>query len=245
MSNFPGSIDSFPMPQGTTQLSDPTYDHALLERNHGSSIIAVQTFLGSSGGTNVFNGYTAGQFPLPINSGTLGTIIAKGTINNSVFGTPSATGGTYNNGVFGTGQYNGGSATFTNGTLGVGTIGTANINVGTIGTLSGGSLTTGNFQTGQFLRLLDNTQNYQIMFGTIAGTFSAGSVLTGTANFSGTFATKAIFGLAGVNTTQTLPVSQLNAQAFSVGTKSMNIEVRSFGGTSNDAVTIGYIVIGY
>lgn len=144
MSNFPGSIDSFPMPQGTTQLSDAVADHATLERNHGSSLIAVQTFLGTSGGTNVFQGYTAGQFPLPIKSGTLGTTIANGTINNGILGTPAITGGTFNNGVFGTvtlqaPTINGAgtnSGTMVNGVYNSATFGTPQINGGTLGSTS-------------------------------------------------------------------------------------------------------------
>jgi hypothetical protein len=122
--SFPTTLDNLSTSMnGTTQLSDATLDHSLMHRNLGTAVNSIESFLGTNSGTNVFSGYTAGQQPLPINSGTLGTTIAKGTINNSVLGTPSVISGTI------------GTAFFQGGTLGGTITNNANINGGTYGTL--------------------------------------------------------------------------------------------------------------
>lgn len=91
---FPATIDSPDTSmQGTTLFTGD--DHSLQHRTVGSAVIAIETFLGTNSATNIFGGFTSGQQILPIQSGTLGTIIAKGTINNSVFGSPTVTNGTF------------------------------------------------------------------------------------------------------------------------------------------------------
>lgn len=103
---FPATIESPDVTmQGTTALA--TDDHAQAHRVAGSAVIDIQTFLGTNAGTNVFKNYLSGWFPLAIvytagGQGTFQTIIASGTINNSVFGTPAITGGTASSQTLGT-----------------------------------------------------------------------------------------------------------------------------------------------
>ena len=111
---YPNQID------GTTQLPNVSgtftldgtvggADHALVTTNINTAAIAIEQVLGTTAGTNVISAFIAGQTALPIQSGTLGTTIAKGTINNSIFGTPTINGGTANNQMLGTPQINGGT----------------------------------------------------------------------------------------------------------------------------------------
>lgn len=92
---FPSTIESPDITmQGTTTLAGD--DHAQAHRVAGSAVIDIQNWLGTNSASNgLFNSYTAGQQPLPIKSGTLGTIISSGTINNGIFGSQSASGGTF------------------------------------------------------------------------------------------------------------------------------------------------------
>ena len=153
---FPTTIDSLPgtATSGTTQLSDGVLDHALQHRTYGSVLIGLENFLGTSAASNgLFNSFAAGQTPLPVQNGTLGTVIAAGTFNLFQGGTLQGT--IQNNALFNGGTY---GTIFVNG-------GTLNMSVGTIGTLAGGSLTTGNFQTGQFMRMGSNSQNFYMQFG--------------------------------------------------------------------------------
>ncbi len=128
---FPGSIDAPDVTmQGTTLFTGD--DHALQHRQAGSSIVNIETFLGTNSGTNVFGGFTNGMQVVSAQSGTLGTLVTKGTINNGIFGSMTATGGTIagqiqNNGTIANGVY--GTSQMTGGT-----IGTAQIAGGTIST---------------------------------------------------------------------------------------------------------------
>ena len=147
MAQFPGSIFSQTDPVGNDYVSASgtalgTYvDHGQQHKNLNDEVNGLEAWLGSNSASNgVFAGYTAGQTPLSINTGTLGTIIAKGTINNSIMGTPAITGGTHNNGVFGSATlqaptFNGlgtNSGTIINGVYNNPTMGTPAITSGTI-----------------------------------------------------------------------------------------------------------------
>lgn len=127
MSNFPSSLDIFAgtVAQGTNLLTSP--DHSQDHRNLGSSLAAVENFLGTNGASNVFGGFTSNQQAVPINSGTLGTTISNGTFNNGVLGSPTTTSGTLKNPTIGT-------PNIQNGTLG-----TASILGGTATALTVGS----------------------------------------------------------------------------------------------------------
>lgn len=104
---YPGTIDSFSSPAGTSLLTSP--DHALQHTNVNGAVTAIETVLGTTAGTSVFKNFTAGQFPARVNSGgTLVQTVIGGTIANTTLGTPvitvgsDATGDLYyrNSGVF-------------------------------------------------------------------------------------------------------------------------------------------------
>lgn len=116
MASYPGSFAFYINPSGTNLLSSP--DHAGMHTSENNEIVALETFLGTNSGTNVFTGYLAGQFPFPVNAGgTLQTIINNGTFNSLKGGTFTGniqqngtfTNGVYNNGTFGTSQWTGGT----------------------------------------------------------------------------------------------------------------------------------------
>lgn len=103
--SFPAMLDNLPTSmQGTTDTAlVPTVDHGLMHRELGTAVNAIELFLGTnSASSGVFANYTAGQTPLPINNGTLGTVINKGTLNNGVLGSATLNGGTANNQTLGT-----------------------------------------------------------------------------------------------------------------------------------------------
>jgi hypothetical protein len=119
---YPSSIDSFITPAGTNTLSSP--DHASAHIAITTAISALETVLGTNQGTSVLKDFSAGQYPLRINSGgSVVQAIGGGTFNNPAIGTPSITGGTMNAGIFGT-------PTITGGAMNSGTFGTPQINVG-------------------------------------------------------------------------------------------------------------------
>lgn len=173
MSNFPGSLFSQTDPTGNDYVSASgtvpggTYlDHGQQHKNLNDEIAGLELWLGTnSASSGVFANYTAGQTPLPINNGTLGTVIIGGTFNNLTFGSailqaPTINGlgtnsgtiknGIYTNGTFGTSFIQGGTAN--NQTLGTPTvqgavINTANI-IGSAVTNPMGTSATGLSQTG-------------------------------------------------------------------------------------------------
>lgn len=124
MTLYPNAIDGtaqLPNVSGTMSLDGTAggADHALVTTNINTAAIALEKTLGTTAGTSVLSAFVAGQTALPIQSGTLGTTIAKGTINNSIFGTPTlqspiftgaVTGGTFNNLIIGTPAITGGTA---------------------------------------------------------------------------------------------------------------------------------------
>lgn len=94
--NYPGTIQTFTNPAGTTLVTD--VDHAGLHSNVNDTIAAIENVLGTTAGTSVLKDFSAGQFPIRVNSGgTLMQTVTGGTINNTTIGTPSITGGTLNN----------------------------------------------------------------------------------------------------------------------------------------------------
>lgn len=105
---YPATLDSFSNPQGTTLLSN---DHALEHRNVGTSIIAVETVVGTTAGTNVLKNFVAGDFPSRINASNILQQVTTGTVNLSA-GTITGqivNSGTVANGVYGTATYQGGT----------------------------------------------------------------------------------------------------------------------------------------
>ncbi len=160
MASYPGSIVSLTNPQGGSLVASQP-DHAALHTSENNEIVAIETFLGTNSASNgQFSGFTSGQTPLPINSGTLGTVVSKGTVNNMVLGTPAITGGTINNPVIGTPAVTGGTA---NGQV----IGTAV----TTGAFNGGTITgTGNGTTNGTINWANGDVQYLVLGtpGTIA-----------------------------------------------------------------------------
>ncbi len=78
---YPGTIDTFTNPSGTSTLDSP--DHALQHTNANGAVIAVETVLGTTAGTSIAKDFSAGQFAVRQNSSgvvpnqlTLGTPIA-------------------------------------------------------------------------------------------------------------------------------------------------------------------------
>lgn len=91
---FPGSIISLPNPAGTSPLTTP--DHALLHGSVNNELKTIETFLGTNSGTNLFQGYQQGWFPLALNGGTPQTSLQQGTYPNATLSTPTITGGAIN-----------------------------------------------------------------------------------------------------------------------------------------------------
>src|SRR5258708_4283099 len=101
---YPGGVDGtaqLPNPSGTNTMDSP--DHALLHTTENGAITALENTVGTTSGTNVLKNFTAGQFPVPMNSGgTIVQVLNLGTLNNFILGTPTITGGTINNANVGT-----------------------------------------------------------------------------------------------------------------------------------------------
>lgn len=186
---YPSSIDSFPNPAGTNTLDSP--DHAGLHGSINTAVIAIQTVVGTTAGTNVLKNFAAGDFPSRINSsnvlqqaisgtitsGTIGTLnVGLGTVNTLLINTSNFTGGTITSAVVGT--FTGGTA---NGmTLGTPVIGTVTVpgttaplsfsaaiapGIGTVADAAGGTLTV-NAQAAQI---------YYSVMGTAAGNRTVGT----------------------------------------------------------------------
>jgi len=126
MASFPGTVVSLTNPSGTSLVSGPI-DHALLHGSVNNEVTAIEGFLGTNSATNVFAGYKSGWVPLAVNGGTLQGVVAKGTFNNGILGTPSITGGTANSQTLNGQGTN--SGTIINGVYNNATLGTPIINV--------------------------------------------------------------------------------------------------------------------
>lgn len=191
MASFPGSLVSYTNPQGGSLLTSP--DHAGMHTSENNEIVAIETFLGTNSGTNIFSGYQAGWFPLALNGGTPQIALTNGTFNQPTINGGTLAGTIVNANLINLGTYTNSvlpSPTFTknitnNGTITGGTIVNPVMTGGTInGTLNSiTNLGTSMFQIGQFLRLGTNSNNYFIqqgtyLFGTIAGNNSINTTVT-------------------------------------------------------------------
>jgi hypothetical protein len=64
--------------------------------SHGSAIVQIETTLGTNSGTSILKDFTAGEFAVARNSaGALQDTLTAGTLNNTILGTPTVTGGTF------------------------------------------------------------------------------------------------------------------------------------------------------
>lgn len=132
---YPGTLSSFSNPSGSSPLNSP--DHAAQHEDINDTMEAVQGVLGTTAGTSVLKDFSAGHFPVRVNGSNVLQQILSGTLNNSVFGTPSITGGTVANSLVGTSTITGGTIS-----IGEGTLSSVVINNPTIGTpaLTGGTV---------------------------------------------------------------------------------------------------------
>lgn len=80
---YPSEIDSFSNPQGTTLVS--TDDHALQHRREGSAIVGIETTLGTTVGTSVLKNFSAGQFPVRMNTSNVLQHVVQGTLGTPTF----------------------------------------------------------------------------------------------------------------------------------------------------------------
>lgn len=235
---YPGALSSFTNPSGTNALNSP--DHAGQHSDINDTVEAVQSVLGTTAGTSVLKNFQAGDFSPRINGSNVLQQTLSGTINNSVLGTPSVTGGTIasaviNSSTVGTPTITGGS--WASGTLNNPVIGTPSLTGGTIAnSLIGTSQHTGGTVTGAVIGT--NT----ITGGTIS--ISAGTLSTVVVNNS-TIGTPGITGgthnsfVAGTPTitggtwsSGTLPNAVLGTPTLTVGSDATgDIFYRSSGGT--------------
>jgi hypothetical protein len=75
------------------------------------TVEALQAVIGTTSGTSVLKNFSQGDFAVRINSSNVLQQNLQGTINNSILGTPSITGGIINSIVMGTPSITGGTAT--------------------------------------------------------------------------------------------------------------------------------------
>lgn len=131
---YPNTIDS---PQGTTAqgtslLSAP--DHAQDHRVLGSALVAVETVMGTTGGTSLFRNAVINDFAVTANvGGTLQQAITAGIFNHGTFGTPLITAGTITGQIVNSGTISGGvygTALFQGGTVNLATLGTPTLILG-------------------------------------------------------------------------------------------------------------------
>ena len=113
MASYPNTIVSLTNPGGTSPLASGP-DHAALHTSINNEVIAIETTVGTTAGTNVLKAFAAGEFPVRINgaTGIIQTIPTGGTFNGMLFGTPTlqsptitglgTNSGTIANGVYGT-----------------------------------------------------------------------------------------------------------------------------------------------
>lgn len=90
VTSYPSGLDSLTNPSGTSLVTSP--DHAAQHANANDAIEAIESTLGTTAGTAVLKDFSAGQFPVRVNSGgTLQQSLTGGTINTTVLGTPTLT----------------------------------------------------------------------------------------------------------------------------------------------------------
>jgi hypothetical protein len=125
---YPATFDSYSAIAGTSTLA--AVDHANLHNVVGSAVVAIETAMGTTAGTNITKNFAAGDFPARINASNVlqqplsGTFtITGGTLANGLVGTSNVTGGTVTS-LIGTSQITGG--TVTSAVMTSNTIGTTN-----------------------------------------------------------------------------------------------------------------------
>lgn len=130
---YPATKTTFTDPDGTTRV-DTGVDHAGNHKAHNDLLEAIEDTLGTTAGTSVLKNFAAGNFPARINSSNVLQQTLQGTINNSVLGSPTITGGTIAAmQLIGTTQITGGTlgtAQTIGGTVGNALLGTPKITVG-------------------------------------------------------------------------------------------------------------------
>jgi len=82
---YPGTLDTFVNPTGTSTLDSP--DHALQHSNVNDAIEAVQAVVGTTAGTAVLMDFSAGEFAVREIGGTIQNSLANGTSTAFSFGT--------------------------------------------------------------------------------------------------------------------------------------------------------------
>ena len=114
---YPADILSYTSVAGTTLVADA--DHANMHNQVGSAVVAIETVVGTTLGTNLMKNFAAGDFPAKTKNETFGTSTwIGGTIGTALIGTSTITGGTI-------------SSLFVNGTVGTSVVGTSTIQGGT------------------------------------------------------------------------------------------------------------------
>jgi hypothetical protein len=83
--NYPGTINTFTDPSGTSPLASGP-DHAQLHTDVNDTVEAIQNVIGTTAGTNILKDFTAGQFPVRQVGGTIQQVIAAGTYTTRVIG---------------------------------------------------------------------------------------------------------------------------------------------------------------
>lgn len=106
-SSYPNTIEAFIALSGTSKLSSP--DHTVEHTLERDNIVAIETVVGTTAGTNVLKNFAAGDFPVRINASNVlqqaltGTAsITAGTLSGVLIGTSTITGGTANAVTLGT-----------------------------------------------------------------------------------------------------------------------------------------------
>lgn len=134
---YPASKTTFSEPVGTTRV-DTGIDHAALHKSVNDTLESLQDVLGTTPGTSVLQYFAQGDFPARINTSGVFQHPVQGTLNNSIQGSPTVTGGTFTGARFTTGtivsSHVGGTANFAAGTLNNVVMGTPAITGGTFNT---------------------------------------------------------------------------------------------------------------
>lgn len=161
MSTYPGTLDTFSAPVGTTLVA--TDDHALQHRKAGSAIINLETVLGTTGVSGLLVNFAATDKPVRVNASLVVQQAVSGTIHTMGQGTHA---GTMGGGVYGTALHQGGTA--------------ANMVLGTP-TVTVGSDATGDMyyrNGGTFTRLPIGTNGQVITTNGTTPSWGAGGVMT-------------------------------------------------------------------
>lgn len=221
---YPGTIDSFSNPSGTSLFTNP--DHALQHTNVNGAVTAIETVLGTTAGTSVLKSFSAGQFPARINGSNVLQQRVSGTVDDAILGTPSITGGTisssvYNNGTFGTPSITGGTAT--NIVLPGQTIGTSRIT-----DFSSTATTAAELLSGTIILGSNTSGNVNIWASVGAEAASGyGAILSrGTLNLAGLAGTSGVIGGGKGNISIVFRETSLSA-----GTYAYSLKVRVSSGT--------------